>query len=128
MYSVFCMRDRISSIYVPAGETLFLSPLSSLGQDKSAALRRIKEIAEYRPDTRLRKCRSIVILLLTALLLLAASPFLSVYAFPDSTFDLSDLSAKQLEQIDLSACFAETQGSFVLYDVTKDQWQIYNEK
>lgn len=106
----------------------FLSPLSSLGQDKSAALRRIKEIAEYRPDTRFRKCRSIVILLLTALLLLAASPFLSVYAFPDSTFDLSDLSAKQLEQIDLSACFAETQGSFVLYDVTKDQWQIYNEK
>ena len=59
---------------------------------------------------------------------MAASPFLSVYAFPDSTFDLSDLSAKQLEQIDLSACFAETQGSFVLYDVTKDQWQIYNEK
>ena len=106
----------------------FLSPLSSLGGDKSAALRRIKEIAEYRPDTRSRKCRSIVILLLTALLLLAASPFLSVYAFPDSTFDLSDLSAKQLEQIDLSACFAETQGSFVLYDVTKDQWQIYNEK
>ena len=106
----------------------FLSPLSSLGGDKSAALRRIKEIAEYRPDTRSRKCRSIVILFLTALLLLAASPFLSVYAFPDSTFDLSDLSAKQLEQIDLSACFAETQGSFVLYDVTKDTWQIYNEK
>lgn len=103
----------------------FLSPLSQLGGEKTVIFRRIREIADYRPETAGRRFKSVCILLLAALLVYAASPFLTAYAFDSSTYDLS---GKTAEDKDLSSWFDGKKGCFVLYDMTNDRYQIYNEE
>ena len=101
----------------------FFSPLSGLGGRKSVIAQRIKKIVGYKTETRATKARGICVLLLAALLVYAASPLLTAYASSDSTYDFA---GKNVETIDLSSYFHGTDGSFVLYDMSEDLYQIYN--
>lgn len=102
-----------------------LSPLSLLGGEKSVIVQRMKEIAQYRAETRARKLKGICILMLAGLLVYSASPLLTVYAFPDDTYHFS---GEHVQEMDLSSYFEGKNGTFVLYDVTEDHYQIYNKE
>lgn len=103
---------------------VFLSPLSRLGGEKKVIVQRIREIADYRSESPLRKFRGICVLLLSTMVVYAASPFLTANASTDSTYHFT---GENTESIDLSSYFNGKNGSFVLYDTAKDHYMIYNE-
>lgn len=105
-------------------QNAFLSPLSSLGGEKSVIVQRIKEIAEYRSETPAGKLKSVCVLLLAVILVYTASPFLTAYAAQNAAYDLA---GKTVEEIDLASYFQGNEGTFVLYDMTDDSYLIYNE-
>ncbi len=100
-----------------------LSPLSHLGGRKHLMLRRIKEIAGYRIDGRRKKLASIGFLLLACVLVYFTSPFLNVAASQSPSYRFS---YENIETLDLESYFQGTKGSFVLYDVSANKYQIYN--
>ncbi|OUP81422.1 hypothetical protein B5F07_17740 [Lachnoclostridium sp. An169] len=118
------------------GRKSFLSPLSLLGGEKEAVMRRIREIAGYRADTPLNKARSICILLMSALFVCTAAPFLSVRTFGAASDSYADVPAEapgksyeeNTEYVDLSRYFHGLEGTFVLYDMTDRHFRIYNEE
>ena len=101
----------------------FLSPLSRLGGEKKVIIDRIKEIANYQKISKKHKRNSIVILVFACVLVYCISPLLTVYASRDSS---NNLTSQNIDDIDLSSYFGKTSGSFVLYDMTKDSYKIYN--
>ena len=103
---------------------VFLSPLSRLGGEKKVIVQRIREIADYRSESPLRKFRCICVLLLSTMVVYTASPFLTANASTDSTYHFI---GENTESIDLSSYFNGKNGSFVLYDTAKDHYMIYNE-
>lgn len=103
----------------------FLSPLSSLGGEKSVIVQRVKEIADYKAETPARRFKSFCTLSLAAILVYTASPFLTAYAAENSPYELS---GRNVEEIDLSSYFHGNDSTFVLYDMTEDSYLIYNEE
>ena len=103
---------------------VFLSPLSRLGGEKKVIVQRIREIADYRSESPLRKFRGICVLLLSTMVVYTASPFLTANASTDSTYHFI---GENTESIDLSSYFNGKNGSFVLYDTANDHYMIYNE-
>ena len=101
----------------------FLSPLSSLGGEKSVIVQRVKEIADYKAETPARRFKSFCTLSLAVILVYTASPFLTAYAAENSPYELS---GRNVEEIDLSSYFHGNDGAFVLYDMTEDSYLIYN--
>lgn len=104
---------------------MFLSPISTIGGSKETIEQRIIEIADYKKDTRLKKAKSTGVILLILSLVYFGSPLFTVYASSNSSFQMTDIS---WQDIDLSSYFKGTDGTFVLYDLTNDRYQIYNEK
>lgn len=86
--------------------------------------KRILSIASYRKETKWLKVKSVFIFLIIGALLLGCSPALSVNAFTDDNYRFSGSSP---DYEDLSSYFEGYNGSFVLYDLNADQWNIYNE-
>lgn len=105
-------------------QNVFLSPLSRLGGEKKVIVQRIREIADYKSESPLRKFRGVCVLLLSTMVVYAASPFLTANASTDNTYHFS---GENTESIDLSSYFNGKNGSFVLYDTAKDHYMIYNE-
>ena len=103
----------------------FLSPLSSLGGEKSVIVQRVKEIADYKAETPARRFKSFCTLSLAVILVYTASPFLTAYAAENSPYELS---GRNVEEIDLSSYFHGNDSTFVLYDMTEDSYLIYNEE
>lgn len=102
-----------------------LSPLSHLGSGKDFMIRRIKEIAGYQADQKKKKLSSIVFLLFLCVLVYFTSPFLNAAAAQSSSYRFS---FENVKTVDLSSYFQGTKGSFVLYDVLEDKYQIYNKE
>ena len=103
----------------------FLSPLSSLGGEKSVIVQRVKEIADYKAETPARRFKSFCTLSLAVILVYTASPFLTAYAAENSPYELS---GRNVEEIDLSSYFHGNDSTFVLYDMTENSYLIYNEE
>lgn len=103
----------------------FFSPLSRFGCGKKVLLMRIREIAAYKADTPDRKRRSVCFLALACAAVYCFAPLLSVSASRDSTYEFS---SQDVEIQDFSAYFKGTDGTFVLYDLAADHYQIYNQK
>lgn len=104
---------------------VFLSPFSRLSENKGTLFFRIQAIANYQTDPLSRKIKSLGILILVFLLVIISSPLLNVYALSDDTYTLTE---EQVETLDLSTYFQGKQGTFVLYDIDQDCYQIYNQK
>lgn len=102
---------------------MFLSPVSTMGGNKSTIRQRIIEIADYKKDTRAKKVKSIVLLLIILLPVYCFSPFFTAYASSNSYVQMKDENWKA---VDVSPYFHGTEGSFVFYDMADDQYQIYN--
>lgn len=104
---------------------MFLSPLSTMGKSKETLKERIAKIVDYKKDSLFQKIKSVGVMMLTLLFVYCSSPLFTAYAFQSSSFHLGN---EDWESMDASLYFGETEGSFVLYDMTNDQYQIYNKE
>ncbi|MCH6268833.1 BlaR1 family beta-lactam sensor/signal transducer [Neobacillus citreus] len=94
-----------------------------IGGTKKQIKQRIQRIASYSRDSLLLKWKSKIIFAVLGMVVLFLAPFTTVIASPN---DVYQFSGKNTVDEDLSAYFKGYKGSFVLYDSSKKQYQIYN--
>lgn len=88
--------------------------------------RRILNIANYRPVSFGKKMRSALAYTMIVVFLVGAVPAVSVRAFNDDCYEFAE--EETVIPLDCSRAFAGYEGCFVLYDMTTDRWQIYNQE
>ncbi|MCQ5202126.1 BlaR1 family beta-lactam sensor/signal transducer [Mordavella massiliensis] len=109
-------------------EKISLSPFpfsSSLGGTIKQLEQRIRNIAAYKKPSSSKRLQSMVLFAFTAALFVGITPVLSSYAAADDQYQW-DTSGERISELDLSDYFEQYDGSFVLYNLTGDQWSIYN--
>jgi bla regulator protein BlaR1 len=94
-----------------------------IGGTKKQITQRIQSIVRFSTDSPLLKWKSKVICAVLGIVVLFLAPITAVIASPD---DVYRFSGKNAVYEDLSTYFKGYKGSFVLYDPSKDQYQIYN--
>lgn len=98
---------------------------AGLSGSMSQMKRRILNIAAYETPTAKKRLTGMTAFLMVTVLLLNLSPLLSANAAKDDYYGW-DTSHKNINVIDLSSCFQGYEGSFVLYDMAQDTWNIYD--
>ncbi|MEH7436437.1 BlaR1 family beta-lactam sensor/signal transducer [Neobacillus drentensis] len=94
-----------------------------IGGTKKQIKQRIQCIASFSSDSLLLKWKSKVICAVLGVVVLFLAPITTVIASPD---DVYQFSGKNAVYEDLGSYFKGYKGSFVLYDPSKNQYQIYN--
>lgn len=94
-----------------------------IGGTKRQIKQRIQCIASFSRDSLLLKWKSKVICTVLGMVVLFLAPMTTVIASPDGVYQFS---GKNAVYEDLSSYFKGYRGSFVLFDPSKDQYQIYN--
>ena len=111
-------------------EKVSLTPFpfaAGLGGNMKLMKRRIINIASYEKPTFTKRLKGMTAFVLTAVLLLGFTPFISTYA-ADENYYQWDSSSKNVSYVDLSTYFGEYEGSFVLYDLGNDAWSIHDKE
>ena len=111
-------------------EKVSLTPFpfaAGLGGNMKLMKRRIINIASYEKPTFTKRLKGMTAFVLTAVLLLGFTPFISTYA-ADEKYYQWDSSSKNVSYVDLSTDFGEYEGSFVLYDLGNDAWSIHDKE
>ena len=98
---------------------------AGLGGNMKQMKRRIINIASYRKPTFMKKLKGMTAFILTAVFLLGLAPFISTYAADGSHYHWN-VSSENISYADLSTYFEEYEGSFVLYDLENDTWNIHD--
>lgn len=99
-------------------------PLSALGGNPDILKQRVLAIADYENPSICKKIKSALAVCLTLLLTCISSPLLRAYPFQNASFSFDH---ENWEPVDASSYFDGTDGTFVLYDMEKDYFQIYNQ-
>ena len=100
---------------------------AGLGGSIKQIKRRILNIAVYRKPSALKMAKNTAVYCLTAALLAGLVPALFSRAAEDDHYEWSG-TGRNISFIDVSEYFNGYEGSFVLYDLNRDQWSIYNEE
>ena len=98
---------------------------AGLSGNMSQMKRRILNIAAYETPTAQKRLTGMTAFLMVTVLLTSLAPLLSANAAKDDYYGW-DTSHKNINVIDLSSCFQGYEGSFVLYDMAQDTWNIYD--
>ncbi|MCT1902366.1 BlaR1 family beta-lactam sensor/signal transducer [Oceanobacillus sojae] len=98
---------------------------NQLNGSKKQIKKRIIEIASFQADSKLQHAKSIGIFLLAGLFVVTQIPLASAMANDNSRY--TTFNHEQTSEENLSAYFKNYEGSFVLYDMQKDAYHIYNE-
>ncbi|SEB05345.1 bla regulator protein blaR1 [Thalassobacillus cyri] len=96
--------------------------INELASSKKQIKKRMERIAYFETETKLVKVKSILIFILLAGFVVSQVPIVSAMPYDDRI----DFDNGQTVYEDLSAYFHGYEGSFVLYDVQKKQYNIYN--
>lgn len=99
--------------------------MNQLNGSKKQLKERIKRIASFHTESRWLKFKSVIIFTLLGAFVASQFPLFSVMAYDDQHYHLGD---EQVIEEDLSSYFPENKGTFVLYDLQKDQYRIYNKE
>ena len=100
---------------------------TGIGGNMIQMRKRIWNIANYHPASFQKKIYSFFTYLLITIFFLGCIPMLSIQAIDKNHYSFKE-QGKNITYIDLNASFGKNKGSFILYDATKDSWQIYNKK
>ena len=110
-------------------EKISLSPFpfsSSLSGTLKQLEQRILNIAAYKKPSSFQRLRSIVLFAVTAVPFIGITPVLTSYAAAVDDVYHWDTSGKSISYLDLSGYFGQYDGSFVLYNLNRDHWSLYN--
>ena len=111
-------------------EKVSISPFpfaASLSGNMKQIKRRIINIASYEKPTFYKKLKGMTAFILTTVLIMGLTPFISTYAADGSHYQW-DSSSENISYVDLSTYFGEYEGSFVLYDLENDAWSIHDKE
>ena len=86
---------------------------------------RIANISSYKKPSVFRKLKGFTAFVTIGVILFALAPMLSTYAAEQSRYQWN-IPAEKVSTIDLSAYFSGYEGSFVLYDLNGDTWNVYD--
>ena len=123
-----CYEDYGNTL-INFAEKISLTPFPfgvGLSGSKKQIERRISNIASYVKPTLYKRLKGVVVFLLTAVLLLGLAPFISTYAADGNRYQWKTSSFDNITYTDLSSYFGEYEGTFVLYALENDAWNIYN--
>lgn len=98
---------------------------AGLGGNMTQMKKRIINIASYEKPTMKKKLKGMTVFLITMLLLLGVTPLLSTYAAVESHYQWKS-SSENIAYIDLTPYFGDYEGSFVLYDLENNTWNIHD--
>lgn len=101
----------------------YFTIMSGMGGSKKQIKSRIEKIAYFKKETRLIKVKSLLIFIVIAGFVLSGAPAMSIMAYE---YKEDRLQGKQVIYEDLAPYFKGMEGSFVLYDLQKDDYRIYN--
>ena len=87
--------------------------------------KRIRQIASYQKPTARKITKGSLSFCLISVLLLSFTPLLSTCAAEQNRYHW-DVSSEVISTVDLSSYFHGYKGSFVLYDLNADVWNIYD--
>lgn len=105
--------------YLPRQFTM----VNQLSGSKKQIKKRIERIAAFTTESKLLKLKSILIFMLLAGVVVSQIPIVSAVPYGDDRINFEN---KRTVYEDLSALFNGHDGSFVLYDLQKAQYHIYN--
>lgn len=97
---------------------------NQLNGSKKQIKKRIIEIASFQADSKLQHAKSIGIFMLVGLFVITQIPLASVMANDNNRY--TSFNEEQTKEEDLSDYFQNYDGSFVLYDMQKDAYHIYD--
>lgn len=98
---------------------------SGLSGTISQMKRRIINIASYEKPNRQKRWKGTVIFILIAIGLIGLTPFVSTYA-ANAEYYQWNTSSRTIAELDCSAYFEAFEGSFVLYNLQDDTWNIHD--
>ena len=111
-------------------EKVSISPFpfaASLSGNMKQIKRRIINIASYEKPTFYKKLKGMTAFILTTVLIMGLTPFISTYAADESHYQWKS-SSENISYVDFSKYFGKYEGSFVLYDLRNDVWSIHDIK
>lgn len=111
-------------------EKISLTPFpftAGLGGNMKQMKRRIINIASYEKPTFIKRLKGMTAFVLTAVFMLGFAPFISTYAANEIYYQW-DSSSENVSYVDFSTYFGEYEGSFVLYDLENDAWNIHDKE
>lgn len=97
--------------------------VNQLASSKKQLKKRMERIAAFTTESKLLKLKGILIFTLLAGVVASQIPIISAIPYGDDRINFEN---KQVVYEDLSAFFNGYDGSFVLYDLQKSQYHIYN--
>ena len=109
-------------------EKVSISPFpfaASLSGNMNQIKRRIINIASYEKPTFYKKLKGMTAFILTTVLIMGLTPFISTYAADESHYQWKS-SSENISYVDFSKYFGKYEGSFVLYDLGNDAWSIHD--
>lgn len=109
-------------------EKVSLTPFpfaAGLSGNMTQMKKRIINIAAYEKPTWGKRLKGMAAFVLATVLLLGFAPILSTSATEVSHYQWN-YSSENISNIDLSAYFREYEGSFILYDLKNDKWNIHD--
>ena len=109
-------------------EKVSLSPFpfaANLSGNMKQIKRRIINIASYEKPTFYKKLKGMTAFILTTVLIMGLTPFISTYAADESHYQWKS-SSENISYVDFSKYFGKYEGSFVLYDLGNDAWSIHD--
>ena len=86
---------------------------------------RIANISSYKKPSVFRKLKGFTAFVTIGVILFGLAPMLSTYAAEQSRYQWN-IPSNKVSTIDLSAWFSGYKGSFVLYDLNGDTWNVYD--
>ena len=98
---------------------------ASLSGNMKQIKRRIINIASYEKPTFYKKLKGMTAFILTTVLIMGLTPFISTYAADESHYQWKS-SSENISYVDFSKYFGKYEGSFVLYDLGNDAWSIHD--
>ena len=86
---------------------------------------RIANISSYKKPSVFRKLKGFTAFVTIGVILFGFAPMLSTYAAEQSRYQWN-IPSDKVSMIDLSVWFSGYEGSFVLYDLNADTWNVYD--
>lgn len=120
--------EAYGNTLINLAEKISLSPFpffAGISGNKKQIEKRVINIVSYEKPTIWKYLKSTTAFIIIFTLLLNLTPALSTYASDDSHYQWKS-SANNISYIDLSTYFGKYEGSFVLYDLENNCWDIYN--
>ncbi|WP_233880736.1 BlaR1 family beta-lactam sensor/signal transducer [Virgibacillus halodenitrificans] len=99
--------------------------VSQFASSKKQLKKRIRHIASFKNESRLLKGKSVLIFLTVTGIVLNQSSLASGMSYNNEQYHLDN---ERIVEEDLSSHFSKGDGSFVLYDLRKAKYFIYNKK